>query len=54
MSDSMHAWLHVWLDVYDLKGKKVKWRSLSFKDNLEVIQCFIENYGVHKALSQKR
>jgi hypothetical protein len=50
MSDSMNAWLDVWLDLYYLSGKKVKWQSSSFKNNLQVIQCFIEKYAVYKAL----
>jgi hypothetical protein len=50
MSDSMNAWLDVWLDVYYLRGKKVKWQSSSFKNNLQVIQSFVETYAVYKAL----
>ena len=50
MSDSMHVWLDVWLDLHYLNGKKVKWQSSSFKNNLQVIQYFIETYGVHKVL----
>jgi hypothetical protein len=50
MSDSMNVWLDVWLDLYYLSGKQVKWQSSSFKNNLRVIQCFIETYAVHKAL----
>ena len=49
MSDSMNAWLDVWLDVYYLSGKKVKWQPSSFKNNLQVIQSFIETYAVYKA-----
>jgi hypothetical protein len=47
MSDSMHAWLHVWLDLHYLDGRKVKWEPSSYKDNLRIIQCFIEVYGIH-------
>ena len=46
----MQVWLDVWLDLHYLNGKKVKWQSSSFKNNLQVIQYFIETYGVHKAL----
>ena len=42
MSDSMNVWLDVWLDLHYLNGKKVKWQSPSFKNNLQVIQYFIE------------
>ena len=53
MSDSMQVWLDVWLDLHYLSGKKVKWQSSSFKNNLQVIQSFIETYAVHKALHRK-
>jgi hypothetical protein len=54
MSDSMQVWLDVWLDLHYLNGQKVKWQSSSFKNNLQVIQYFIETYGVHKALHRKQ
>ena len=54
MSDSMNVTLDVWLDLYHLSGKKVKWQSSSFKNNLQVIQYFIETYAVHKALHRKQ
>ena len=54
MSDSMNVWLDVWLDLLYLNGKKVKWQSSSFKNNLQVIQYFIETYAVHKALHRKQ
>jgi hypothetical protein len=54
MSDSRSVWLDVWLDLYYLSGKKVKWQSSSFKNNLQVIQYFIETYAVHKALHRKQ
>ena len=54
MSDSMNVWLDVWLDLYYLGGKKVKWQSSSFKNNLQVIQYFIETYAVHKALYRRQ
>ena len=54
MSDSMNVWLDVWLDLHYLSGKKVKWQSSSFKNNLQVIQYFIETYAVHKALHRRQ
>jgi hypothetical protein len=49
-SDSSSVSLDVWLDLFYLSGKKVKWQSSSFKNNLQVIQSFIETYAVYKAL----
>jgi hypothetical protein len=49
-SDSSSVSLNVWLDLHYLNGKKVKWQSSSFKNNLQVIQSFIEIYSVYKAL----
>ncbi len=54
MSDSMNVWLDVWLDLYYFGGKKVKWQPSSFKNDLQVIQYFIETYAVHKALHRKQ
>jgi hypothetical protein len=42
--------LQVWIDLHHRDGSKTKWRPASFADNLQVIQCFIEAYGGHKAL----
>lgn len=53
-SDSSIVHIDVWLDLLYLNGKKVKWQSSSFKNNLQVIQYFIETYGVHKALHRKQ
>jgi len=53
MSDSMNVWLDVWLNLHYFSGKKVKWQPSLFKNNLEVIQYFIETYAVHKALHRK-
>jgi hypothetical protein len=44
----------VWLDLFYLNGEKAKWQSSSFIDNLQVIQCFIETYSVHKVLHTKQ
>jgi hypothetical protein len=38
------------LQAHYRDGRKAKWRSTSFADNLQTIQCFIEAYGAHKAL----
>jgi len=53
-SDSMHAWLHVWLDLRYADGRKAKWQPATFKDDLAVIQQFLEGYGAYKAQSQRR
>jgi len=39
-----------WLDLSYTNGEKAKWQSISFTDNMEVFQCFIEGYSVYKAL----
>jgi len=49
-SDSTIVTLHVWIDLHYRDGRKTKWRSTSFADNLRPVQCFIEAYGAHKAL----
>ena len=49
-SSSVFTSLDVWLDLFYLSGKKVKWQSSAFKNNLQVIQSFIETYAVYKAL----
>jgi hypothetical protein len=51
-SDSMQAHLQVWLDLRYLSGKDVKWQPASFKNDLQVIQHFIEAYGAYKALGR--
>jgi hypothetical protein len=53
-SDSMTAWLHVWLDLRYADGRKAKWQPATFKDDLSVIQQFLEAYGAYKALPQLR
>ena len=52
-SDSMFAHLDVWVDLTYRDGRKEKWRSASFADDLQTIQGFIEAYGVHKALQDR-
>jgi hypothetical protein len=49
-SDSTLVTLQVWIDLHYRDGRKLKWRSTSFADNLQTIQCFIEAYGAHQAL----
>jgi|SRR5205085_323144 hypothetical protein len=53
-SDSMTAWLRVWLDLRLADGRKSKWQPATFKNDLRVIQQFLEAYGAYKALSQRR
>ena len=52
-SDSTIVTLEVWIDLHYRDGRKTKWRSTSFADNLQSIQCFIEAYGAHKALRER-
>jgi hypothetical protein len=49
-SDSTIVTLQIWVDLHYRDGRKTKWRSASFADDLQVVQCFIEAYGAHKAL----
>jgi hypothetical protein len=49
-SDSTIVTLQVWIDLNYGDGRKTKWRSTAFADNLQTIQYFIEAYGAHKAL----
>ncbi|MEU2060818.1 hypothetical protein [Streptomyces sp. NPDC013455] len=48
-SDSSRVSLSVWLDLRFRDGGSRGWRSVSFADDLHVIQGFIEAYGAHKA-----
>jgi hypothetical protein len=52
-SDSTLVTLDVWIDLHYRDGRKAKWRSASFADNLQTIQCFIEAYGAHKARRER-
>jgi hypothetical protein len=49
-SDSTSVTLQVWIDLDHRDGRKTKWRSTSFADNLQAVQLVIEAYGAHKAL----
>jgi hypothetical protein len=53
-SDGTIVTLQVWIDLHYGDGGKTKWRSMSFADNLQTIQYFIEAYGAHKALRDAR
>lgn len=44
----------IWLDLSYINGTKAKWRSISFADNAEVFQRFIEGYSVYKALHREQ
>ena len=52
-SDSTIVTLDVWVDLQYRDGRKTKWRSISFSDNLQTIQCFVEAYGAHMALRER-
>ena len=52
-SDSTIVTLDVWIDLHYRDSRTAKWRSASFADNLQTIQCFIEAYGAHKALRER-
>ncbi|MFH0175430.1 hypothetical protein ACIA6D_06460 [Streptomyces cacaoi] len=49
-SDSSRVSLAVWIDLAHRDGRKTKWRSTSFANDLPSIQAFIEAYGAHQAL----
>ncbi|WAZ26290.1 hypothetical protein STRCI_007852 [Streptomyces cinnabarinus] len=48
-SDSS-AIVYSWIDLRYVDGRKKKWPSGRFANDLEAIQGFIEAYGAHKAL----
>lgn len=52
-SDSTIVTLDVWIDLAYRDGRKAKWRSTSFADNLQTVQCLIEAYGAHKARRER-
>lgn len=52
-SDSTIVNLEVWIDLHYRDGRKTKWRSTSFADDLQTVQCFIEAYGAHKARRER-
>ena len=49
-SDSSTVSLSVWVDLDYRDGRKAKWKSKAFADNMQTIQCFIEAFGAYKAL----
>jgi hypothetical protein len=50
-SNSTTVSISAWLDLRFHNGGKAKWGSVSFVNDLQVIQGFLEAYGAHKALS---
>jgi hypothetical protein len=48
-SDSMIAHLHLWIDLTMSDGSTVKWQTASFRNDVRVMQGFIEGYAVHSA-----
>jgi hypothetical protein len=38
-SDSTSVTLQVWIDLHHREGRKTKWRSTSFADNLQAVRC---------------
>jgi hypothetical protein len=52
-SDSTIVTLSVWIDLHYRDGRKAKWRSTSFGDDVQTVQGFIEAYGAHKALRER-
>jgi predicted PilT family ATPase len=53
-TDSTITHLRVWLDLRYGDGRKVKWTSATFDNDLRVIQQFLESYGGYKALSRRQ
>ncbi|MCU7826708.1 hypothetical protein [Kitasatospora sp. DSM 101779] len=49
-SDSTLVNISAWLDLRYRDGGTAKWRPVSFGDDLQAIQGFLEAYGAHKAL----
>lgn len=49
-SDSSMVSLSVWVDLTYRDGRKDKWRSASFGNDVQAVQNFIEAYGAHQAL----
>ena len=47
-SDTAHASLHAWLDLHYSDGHQAKWEPSSFKDDLRILQAFIEVFAVYK------
>ncbi|MFJ3794344.1 hypothetical protein [Kitasatospora sp. NPDC090091] len=49
-SDSSTVNIAVWIDLHYHDGRKAKWRSASFADNMRAVQGFIEAWGAYRAL----
>jgi hypothetical protein len=45
--------LRVWLDLQYLDGRKVRWNSATFPNDLPVIQQFLEAHALSKAPAQR-
>jgi hypothetical protein len=44
---SPHATLDIWVDVTLTDGRKVKWQTASFRNNVRVMQRFCEGCAVY-------
>src|SRR5262245_44303390 len=49
-SDSSIVTIRVWIDLQYRDGRKARWQSKSFTDDLPTIQSFIAAYGAHSVL----
>jgi hypothetical protein len=47
-SDTAHASLHAWLDLHYQDGRTAKWEPSSFKDDLRILQSFIEVFAIYR------
>jgi hypothetical protein len=47
-SDTAHAYLHAWLDLHYQDGRQAKWQPSSFKDDLRILQSFIEAHAIYR------
>ena len=47
-SDTAHATLHAWLDLHYSDGRTAAWEPSAFKDDLRILQSFIEVYAIYK------
>jgi hypothetical protein len=53
-SSSSIVTLQVWLDLGFLDGRRTKWRSASFGDDVHTVQAFLEAFGAHRILRRLR
>ena len=47
-SDTAHASLHAWIDLHYQDGRTAKWEPSSFKDDLRILQAFIEVFAIYR------